>query len=288
MAETVTTSGANSRIQTFGSVGSNKTSQQTVYVTPSYLLKAARRKYGRNIFVIGAVESELAKFWDNVKTKGTTFDPNDTPTEDGRIVVDITAKEHCNLGTYEDKINIVTVKEEKKKQKKSYSISFGKQSGWEFGGGLNIGASFFNTASASIGIQGKRTKEKWKLEDKGKEEERSLSQTYGVTGKITVPANTKVTATITTYAVTYKLNIKTILSAPSTSSIPFYYKSFPSTLFCAGAGPTCRKLGHITPSELFQNEDDFKDLKYAVQFTKECQLSYIAEVAEVSKEETPL
>lgn len=288
MAVAVTTGGANSRFLTFGTVGSDKTSQQTVYVTPSYLLKAARRKYGRNIFVIGAVESELAKFWGTVKRKGTTFNPNDIPTEDGRTVVDITAKEHYNLGKHEDSIKIETTKKQKQKQKKSYSLSFGKQSGWEFGGGLNIGASFFNTASASIGIQGKRTKEKWKSEEDDKEEERSLSQTYGVTGKITVPSNTKVTATITTYAVTYKLNIKAVISVPSTSSIPFYYKSYASNLFCAGAGATCRKLGQITPSELFQNENDFQDLKYAVQFTKECQLSYIAEVAEVTKEETPL
>ena len=45
------------------------TSVPTFYVQPEYLLKAARRKYGRRIQMIGALESSIAEFWGNVEAK---------------------------------------------------------------------------------------------------------------------------------------------------------------------------------------------------------------------------
>jgi len=228
-------------------------------------------------------ESALVAFWETVDAKGSQFNPKDVPTEDGRIIVDITAKEHCNYGTKEDEIMIVTSQEETRKEKNSYSLSFGKESGWEFSGGFNIGASFFNTASSFIGIEGKRTKGKWKSEEQSREEERSLSQLYGVTGTIKVPPQHKTVVTITTYAVTYKLNVKSVFSAPATSSIPFDFKS------SGCCGLTSRRVpGYVNARELFQNENDFEDLGYRVQFTVRFQLSYISEVAEMRKKETPL
>lgn len=293
MAATVVAGGTNNLTGQFGQFGnfaSGQTARQTVYVTPSYLLKAAKRKYGRNIVMIGAVESALNEFWDAIGNKlhGSEFNKNLRPVEDSRIIVDITAKEHCNLGSDVDHVDITTSKEETRSQKKSYALSFGKQSGWEYGGGLNIGASFFNTASASIGISGKRTTGKWRSEEEGREEERSLSQRYGVVGRIEVPAKTKVSVKITTYAVTYKIDVKIAISAAATSYIPFYYKNYLGSLFCAGGGSCCRKFGFITARELFQNETEFEDLGNFVQFTRNSQLSYICEVAEMYKEETPL
>lgn len=273
---------ANSRTPQFGTFG-NFATGQTTYVKPNYLINAAHRKYGGRISVIGAFEDILAEFWDTVETKGNAFNPGDRPKEDSRIIIDISAKEHCNYGTIEDEIMVVTSKEESRTQKKSYSLSFGKKSGWEFGGGLNIGASFFNTASSTIGIQGKRTKGKSSSEEETKEEERALSQTYGVTGTIKVPPKTKTEVKITTYAVTYKLAVKTIFSAPSTSYIPFYYRG---SGCCGLTRP--RRFGYITAHELFQRETDFQDLGYAIQFTKDSELSYISEVAEMRKQETPL
>ena len=255
----------------------------TLYLTPNYLLNAARKKYGRRIHVIGALESELAEFWDTVTAKGSPFNPNDRPTEDGRVIVDISAKEHCNYGTEEDEIEIVTSKEKTTRENKSYSLSFGKESGWEFGGGLNIGASFFNTASSSFGIQGKRTKSKSETEGRTSGEERALSQVYGVTGTIKVPPQKKAVVRITTYAVTYKLNVKAVISAPSTSRIQFYYTS------SGCCGLTSRRVpGYVTAREIFQNQNEFQDLGYYIQFTVYSQLSYIGEVAEMHKEEAPL
>ena len=275
--------GANSRrTPQFGTFG-NFATGQTDYVKPYYLINAAHKKYGERIFVLGAYEDALADFWDTVETKGTTFNRDDRPEEHSRIIVDISAKEHCNYGTKEDEVMVVTSKQEAMTQKKSYSLSFGKQSGWQFGGGLNIGASFFNTASSSIGIVGKRTKGKSTSEEESKEEERSLSQTYGVTGTIKVPPKIKTEVKITTFAVTYRLNVKTVFSAPSTSYIPFYYRG---SGCCGLTRP--KRFGYITAHELFQYETDFQDLGYAVQFSKDSELSYISEVAEMRKQETPL
>ena len=278
----ITAGGANSLTPQFGTFGSFATGQR-IYMKPDYLVNAAHRKYGRRIYVIGAFESTLADFWDTVETKGTTFNRDDPPEEHSRIIVDISAKEHCNYGTKEDEVMVVTSKQEARTQKKSYSLSFGKQSEWQFGGGFNIGASFFNTASTSIGISGKRTKGKSTSEQESKEEERELSQTYGVTGTIKVPPRTKAVMKITTFAVTYKLNVKTVISAPSTSYIPFYYRG---SGCCGLTRP--QRFGYITARELFQYEANFQDLGYAVQFAKDSQLSYISEVAEMCKEEIRL
>ena len=240
--------------------------------------------------MIGAVESALADFWDTVETKAENFDESQRPEAVSRVIVDITTKEHCNTGTSEDKIEVVTGQEERRSEKKSYSLSFGKQSNWKFGGGgLNVGGSFFNTASASIGIRGKRSSGKSRTQEEGKEEERMLSQTYGVkVGDLTVPRKTKVTVEIITYAVTYTLPVKAVISAPSNSYIPFYYKGWLGNLCCAGAGPTFRKFGYITALELFRSEDNFRDLGYCVQFTKASELSYIGETVEMYKKEKEL
>ena len=284
----VVIAGANGRTPQFGNFA--QPDEQTAYVTPGYLRAAIRRKYGRSIFVIGAVESALAEFWDTVETKGINFNKNECPeaVEVSRIIVDITAKEHCNDGCEKDKMQVETSQTETRKEKKSYSLSFGKQFSREFGGGLDIGASFFNTASASIGIQGKRTSGKSKSQEVSKEEERELAQTYGVTSKIAVPAKTKVKVRITTYAVTYKLKVKAMVSAPATSYIPFYYKRCLGNFCCAGAGPTFRKFGYITARELFERQDNFRDLGYCVQFTTESEVSYIGETAEMTKREESL
>ena len=257
-----------------------------VYVTPRYLLNAVQRKYGRRIIVIGAEEGALARFWSTLETKGANFNNDERPVVDSKLAVDITAKEHCNIGDTDDVMEVETSQEEKTKQKTSYTLGFGKESGWEFGGGLKIGASFFNTASAFLGIEGKRNKSKWRSQEETIERERELAQTYGVKAtEITVPPKTKVAVTITTYAVTYKLKVKVIISVPATSSIPFYYRRTGGLNCCGGGG---RMRGEITAAELFQDQNEFQDLGYCIQFRKESELSYVGETVELYKEETKL
>ena len=258
-----------------------------VYVTPSYLLTAAQRKYGRNISVIGAPEDQLNAFWDSVEIKIARSQMYERPAEESRIIVDITSKEHCNTGTEDDVIEVETAQEEIKKEGISYTLSFGKQSGWEFGGGVSIGASFFNAAGASLGLGGQRTKSRWRSEENHRVKERSLSQLYAVKAtQITVPPNTKVTVRITTYAVTYKLKVKALFTASPNSCIPFYYRKGLGKLICSGVGPGCRKFGFITARELFRYQSEFQDLYGCIEFTRDSEVSYIGETVEMHKDVT--
>ena len=259
------------------------------YEKPPFLLAAARRKYGDDIFPIGAPEDKLSAFWDSVSITSAGSQAYERPAEENRIIVDITSKEHCNTGTKDDVMEVETGQEETKTEAKSYTLSFGKESGFNFGVGTSIGASFFNTVGASIGLQGQWTKRKWKSEENRETEGRSLSQKYGVKAtQIMVPPNSKVTVRITTYAVTYKLKVKSVFTVSSTSNIPFYYKKGLSKLFCPGVGPTCRKMGTITARELFQNQNEFQDHGSYMEFTNDSELSYIGETVEMHKAVTKL
>ena len=261
--------------------------REVLYVTPQYLLNAAQKKYGRRIEVIGAEENALLKFWSSIEAKAAYHD-QERPNEDSRLIIDITAKEHCNTGETDDVIEVETSQEETKRVTNSYTLAFKKESGWEFGGGLKVGGSFFNTAGAFLGIEGKRNKSIWQSQEQKNEEERALSQSYGIKAtKITVPPRTKVAVTITTYAVTYKVKVKVIVSVPATSYIPFYYKKYICNLLCSCLRRRCksqRYFGFITAQELFKNQNEFQDLGYCIQFTAESVLSYIGETVELHKE----
>jgi len=286
MAVTIIRGGQQQNYGEFGSFAAPKRSTP-VYLRPNYLINAARRKYGRNIFVIGAAEDKLNEFWENVEIKASGFDKRPKPV--ARSIVDITAKEHKNTGDDIDEVEIYNNQVETRKEKKSYSLSFEK--GWEFGGSINVGASFFNTVGAggaSLGLGGSAKRTTNTLENLTKQEERSLSQQYSMTGKIKVPPRTALTVTITTYAVTYKITIKAVFTTPTTNLIPFFYKSRCSKIFCAGSGPTCRSFGFITAEELFRYETNFNVNGDEVIFTRETDLSYLGETIQMYKTEQPL
>ena len=114
------------------------------YESPPYLINSARRKYGEGILLIGALENEIKNFWRNVEVKASNSDYQDEPPQEvTRQIVDISAKEH---GTEEDEVDIFTNEEETRTEQKSYSLSFEKS--WEFGGTIDVGASFFNAFGA--------------------------------------------------------------------------------------------------------------------------------------------
>jgi len=204
-----------------------------------------------------------------------------------RVIVDITAKEHLNTGEKEDEVEVFTNQEESLKETKTYSISFTK--GWEFGGSLNVGASFFNVLGAGspsigLGIGGKRFKNTEESSTFAKE--RSLSQQYSLTGRIKVPPKTKLNVKITTYAVTYKTSVKVEFSVSCAARIRFFYKPAWSVYFCAGTA--CRSTGHITAEDLFENQFEYNLSNGIVSFTEETDLSYIGEVLQMNKESTLL
>ena len=261
-----------------------------VLVKPLYLVNAARRKYGRGIYVIGVLDHHLNEFWEGVNMRATYFD-GQRPQEVSRAVVDITAKEHVNTSDYDDddEVDITTDKEETRKKQKSYSVSFRKA--WEFGGSINVGAKFFNViggGGAALGLGGSVKRVKEKSEEESRAEERSLSQKYGVKGAIKVPKKSKLKVQIITYAVSYVLAVKVAFTIPMAAVIRFYYKSGLGKLLCAGNGAACRKSGFVTAEELFRNEDEFNVNGGWIHFTRETDLSYLGETIEMFKELTPL
>ena len=258
-----------------------------VHVKPSYLIAAARRKYGREIYVIGAVEDKLNEFWENVEIKASAFEERPKPV--ARSIVDITAKEHTNTSDGVDEVKISSNQKETRSEKKSYSLSFEKS--WEFGGSINVGASFFNivgAGGASLGLGGSAKRTTTKTEDSTGQEERSLSQQYGVTGDVKVPPKTAMTMKITTYSVTYKATINAEFTTSRTNMIPISYKSRFAKLFCIGDCSACRSTGFIAAEELFQYETNFNVNEKYVTFTRETDLSYLGETIQMYKTEKPL
>ena len=59
------------------------------YKKPQYIENAAKRKYGRDIFVIGATKDNIAQFFNKIKQNALLAKP---PEEVGRAVVDIDCK----------------------------------------------------------------------------------------------------------------------------------------------------------------------------------------------------
>ena len=94
--------------------------------------------------------------------------------------------------------------------------------------------------------------------------------------------------TITTYTVNYKANLKAVFAVPSSNVIPFYYKSGLGKLCCAGIGPTCQKLGFISAGELFQGQNEYNIDGGNITFSRETELSFLAETIEMYKVEQQL
>ena len=256
------------------------------YEKPPYLINAASRKYGKGILVIGAIEDELREFWRNVKVKASSSGNQDElPYQVTRQVVDISSKEHVNYGIEDDEIEVLS-EENGQTEHRSYFLSFEKS--WEFSGKIEVGASFFNACGvgeSSVGLSNSRKRSITALQDFTRQEDHSLSQHYSLTGKIKVPPKTKLTVTITTYAVNYKTNLKAAFVTPTSNVIQFYYKSGLGKLCCAGIGPRGRKLGYVTAEELFQGQNEYSVDGGSINFCQETELSYLAETVEMHKVE---
>jgi len=143
----------------------------------------------------------------------------------------------------------------------------------------------------SLGLGGSAKHSRTTTEDTTKEEERSLSQQYGVTGEMMVAPKSKIKVEITMYIATvnYRLGVQALFSVPASASIPIYYKKGIGLLCCSGTGPTCCKTGVITAEELFQMENNYyNENDTTIMFAKDKELSYLCETVEMHKEESPI
>ena len=262
------------------------------YRNPLYLETAAKRKFGEDIFVLGATFNELQKFWDLVQQSALSIGP---PYEVGRTVVDIDSKCHNNTSkscTEPDdfKITSTTETEQQKTTSTSYQLQLSKEKRSQVGGNLHFkigGPAFFNVASGGLtaGASKEFVNKESSTFSKGVTHSQKLSESYKIVEELKVPALTKVRAVITTWAVTYEADTEVKLAIDAKAIIPIRYRSKNSQKYLAGL---VISEDTITAAELFEGEDNYDTTDDILTFTRKGKLSYLSEEVEITKEEKPL
>ena len=270
------------------------------YKKPQYIENTAKRKYGQDIFVIGATQDDINRFMKKIRQNAILAY---TPEEVGRAVVDIDCKSHMNqadghdMGGNEkpddwfDEFEITSKKGTSESRSKSYQLQLTNCKQTSVNAGLNfkVGASgFFNLAGAPVspevggggGFSRTTTDTKQTTESDTKEE--ALSQEYQVVDRLKVPPRTKVRAIITTFAVTYESKTRTRLTVDAQAFIPIRYR----TRFAQMLGGICTSIGRLTAEDIFVNEEKFKSENGVVTFERDGKISYLGEEVEIIKEKT--
>ena len=256
---------------------------------PLYLVKVVELKYGNDIFVLGATQAELDRFW-NHDVRYRAVEIREEPTPKGRTIVDIDTKSHINCREEDgevdapdrnDAFEITSKTGSSQSNTKTYRLQFGETYTFQVGGSLELKPQFFNVAGGGIGISGSRTKQTSKQETSETAKNESLTQEYQLVEKLVVPPMTKVKATIRSYAVTYEGESVTEVSAPKNSFITVCYRTMLSRRLTGGFFVT---TGYITARELFQGRPNFREEEEMVYFVEETKVSYIGEEVEISKE----
>ena len=222
----------------------------------------------------------------------TLKEPVEEPTEVGRNVIDIDSKEFRNNGSETDKFSLKTQTTDEVQAKKTYQLKVGKNITIGGEAGLEVGAKFFNVGGVGISAKGSASRTKTKEEINAVEGTRSLSQVYGIDGKMDVPKNKFVKVRITTYAVSYSAKAELIAEMPRAYLEVLAPRTDWKGLW--GQACWCRKI-NITAEDLLKVYTETheqivfdRDTGIArVDFTSE--LLYLGEVTKIDKEsEAPL
>lgn len=265
------------------------------YKTPGYLVEATKKKYGRNITVIGSTKQDIDSFWQQV---GYRVDPGHSipkPVQKTKTVVDIDSKTHVNSASkhleegphglkkgddWYDNFQITSKKSKDESRSKHYNLKLVNTTTYDVGGNFAIKSSgFFNLVGPGVlGVSGKYVSTKTKEEETSEAKEERLSQAYEIVDTLKVPPKTKVKAKITTYAVTHESTTVTRLSVDAKAHIKVVYCTSFSKLF----GQIWKSHGHITAEELFKNEN-YEEIDGNITFTRESKVSYIGEEVEIHK-----
>lgn len=282
------------------------TTSFALYKKPHYIVDAAKIKYGRHVFVLGASQQSVDTFWQHVGYAVYPDTAISPPKEKGRTVVDIDSKVHINDSIKEmegdvqkpheqkkpadwyDDFQITSKKSKGESRSKSYSLEIGKTTEKQFGGNLKIGSSgFFNVVgggiSPELGINANYSKISSKSEKTEESRDEKLVQEYEVVDTLKVPPQMKVKVTITTWAVTYEADVKIQLTVDAKSGIPVKYRTPVSRIF----GGFIVSSGLLTAKEIFAQEEDFEDDGVNITFSRMSKMSYLGEEVEIIKEEEP-
>ena len=262
----------------------------------SLLEEAARIKYGRRISFVWTPETDaqLKHFWDNLRI---SIRPVDTePREVGRSIVDITTKDYVNSGSESDESTVEIYKPAG--IAKGTSAEWYVQNGLTWGVSSTVGTNIMRLAAlvpvrGTVGAVGSITNRRLEEEALGHTlSADTLSFTYKREEKIVVPPRSKVTVTITSYAIRYSFHYTLQLRALQSEAISIKFRT-PFQDFwgsCLDLLGCCRSSGFITARELltasllpgYGEESDW------VHFTQDGVLSWVGDGSKVQKIEQPL
>ena len=264
--------------------------EMSVKKTKEDLLEdAVNAKYGPRITLrkTAITENSLKRMWENIEV--TSVDPKDhKPKEVARRIVDINTKEYINRGSEADESSVNISKSAG--SERSTTADWTSTTGVEFGASANIGASVMGLAAmvpvgGNIGFGGSVSKQKTDSKHFGKSFCDTSTLSYTQEEKISVPPRTKVTATITTYSVTHRMEYEVEFGYnKSNNFIPVRYQTSLQSCF----GGCCSKSGFITAAELLNRLPGFRQEDDRVFFKQEGAVSWVGEGAKVEKEETAL
>ena len=270
------------------------------YKTPRYLVEATKKKYGRDIAVIGATKKDIDAFWQQVGYRVEHGQQIQKPLQITKTVVDIDCKTHVNSAVkyleegpkgpkksddWYDDFQITSKKAKDESRSKSYNLKLTNTTAYDVGGNFDIqNSGFFNLVgpgvipNVGLGAKGKYSSSKTKEEETFEEREERLSQIYEIVDTLKVPPRTKVKAKITTYAVTHESTTVTRLTVDAKAHIKVLYASSFSKLL----GNLWKSHGFITAEELFADEE-YEEEDGSITFTREGKVSYIGEEVEIHK-----
>ena len=264
----------------------------TDYKKPQYIEDAAKKKFGKDIQVIGSTQDELNKFMKKIEHQALSASP---PEEVGRVVVNIDCKSHANHSDectdgrekpadWYDEFEITSKGGVSKSKSSSYQLQLTNSKETQIGANLNFSvgdSDFFNLAGGG-GLSVTQTKTETKQTTESETKEGALSQEFQVVDHLKVSPRTKVRAKIITWAVTYEAKTRTKLSIDADAFVPVRYHTRLSQKF----GGLCTKVGQVTAEDLFANEEKFESKNGLVTFEHDGKMSYVGREVEIIKEKT--
>lgn len=182
---------------------------------PYWLTQAVFQNYRRTAFSVNS--NDLEEFVSQLRI--TLRKPIEDPVALGKTLVDTDSKVFLNTGTESDTFTLKTQKTSTAETKKSYQLKVGKNFTYGLGGGINIGASFFNIGGIGASLAGSFSKSKTEEVAVEGGLVRGLSQEYGIEGEIKVPPKKKVAVEIRTYAISYTSNVHLTVKMPASATL---------------------------------------------------------------------